>query len=80
MPADPATRRCAGLSALVPGAMVGADESTWLDVIHKMDEVHAQPVRDEQRRIVGTQGALCRARVSGAANPQLNPGRIKQPC
>ncbi|OYV02048.1 MAG: PAS domain-containing sensor histidine kinase [Burkholderiales bacterium PBB5] len=34
---------------LLPGsdALEGVDEGTWLDVIHKMDEVYSQLVRDE---------------------------------
>jgi len=37
-----------GLDRLVPHAgMEGVDESTWLDVIHKMDEVYSQLVHDE---------------------------------
>jgi len=41
-------RRSLGLAGLVPhGAMEGVDESTWLDVIHKMDEVYSQLVHDE---------------------------------
>ena len=39
------------LGQLLPGsgagAMDGVDESTWLDVIQKMDEVYSQLVRDE---------------------------------
>ncbi len=42
-PALPAFQRPA-----VPGAeLAGMDESTWLDVIHKMDEVYTQLVADE---------------------------------
>ena len=38
-----------GRTALPPGAegLEGVDEATWLDVIHKMDEVYSQLVRDE---------------------------------
>lgn len=40
--------RSLGLEGLVPhGAIEGVDESTWLDVIHKMDEVYSQLVHDE---------------------------------
>ncbi len=40
--------RSLGLDALVPpGGIEGVDESTWLDVIHKMDEVYSQLVHDE---------------------------------
>ena len=36
------------LPALLPGAtMDGVDESTWLDVIQKMDEVYSQLIQDE---------------------------------
>ena len=36
------------LESLVPaGPIEGVDESTWLDVIHKMDEVYSQLVHDE---------------------------------
>lgn len=30
-----------------PAEIDGVDESTWLDVIHKMDEVYTQLVADE---------------------------------
>jgi len=37
-----------GFEGLVPrGGVEGVDESTWLDVIHKMDEVYSQLVHDE---------------------------------
>ncbi|MBA4176627.1 MAG: PAS domain-containing sensor histidine kinase [Leptothrix sp. (in: Bacteria)] len=40
--------RSLGLEGLVPhGGIEGVDESTWLDVIHKMDEVYSQLVHDE---------------------------------
>ncbi len=40
--------RSLGLEGLVPHAgLEGVDESTWLDVIHKMDEVYSQLVHDE---------------------------------
>ena len=42
---DPA--RSPGLAALVPRGIDGVDESTWLDVIQKMDEVYSQLVHDE---------------------------------
>ncbi len=32
---------------LPPGQMEGVDESTWLDVIHKMDEVYTRLINDE---------------------------------
>ena len=37
------------LALLPPGTegLEGVDEATWLDVIHKMDEVYSQLVRDE---------------------------------
>ena len=31
----------------MPVGAEGMDESTWLDVIHKMDEVYSQLLRDE---------------------------------
>lgn len=31
----------------VPGQLEGVDESTWLDVIHKMDEVYSKLIEDE---------------------------------
>jgi len=37
----------ARLAALPTPDMEGVDESTWLDVIHKMDEVYSQLVADE---------------------------------
>ncbi len=37
-----------GLESLLPrGPLEGVDESTWLDVIHKMDEVYSQLIHDE---------------------------------
>jgi two-component system sensor histidine kinase HupT/HoxJ len=37
-----------GLEDLMPhGSMEGVDESTWLDVIQKMDEVYSQLIQDE---------------------------------
>lgn len=36
-----------GLPERAPGELGGVDESTWLDVIHKMDEVYSQLVADE---------------------------------
>jgi two-component system sensor histidine kinase HupT/HoxJ len=40
--------RSLGLEGLVPhGNIEGVDESTWLDVIHKMDEVYSQLVQDD---------------------------------
>ena len=39
------TARTSPASGLSP--MEGVDESTWLDVIHKMDEVYSQLVADE---------------------------------
>jgi two-component system sensor histidine kinase HupT/HoxJ len=48
---DPSIKRpgrSLGLEGLVPhGGIEGVDESTWLDVIHKMDEVYSQLVHDE---------------------------------
>jgi two-component system sensor histidine kinase HupT/HoxJ len=35
------------LPALPPSDLAGVDEATWLDVIHKMDEVYSQLVADE---------------------------------
>ncbi|MDP2368453.1 sensor histidine kinase [Rhodoferax sp.] len=35
------------LQALPPGELEGVDEATWLDVIHKMDEVYSKLVADE---------------------------------
>jgi two-component system, NtrC family, sensor histidine kinase HupT/HoxJ len=44
----PPSSRGHGLAGLVPpGPIEGVDESTWLDVIHKMDEVYSQLVHDE---------------------------------
>jgi len=47
----PSTRRKPpgrSLESLVPaGPIEGVEESTWLDVIHKMDEVYSQLVHDE---------------------------------
>ena len=42
-PAKPDSRRPLG----VEGLATGVDESVWLDVIHKMDEVYTQLVADE---------------------------------
>jgi two-component system sensor histidine kinase HupT/HoxJ len=48
MPGASPTPRAPDLAALVPGGpMEGVDESTWLDVIQKMDEVYSQLVHDE---------------------------------
>jgi len=55
MPADrpstalpPGAPDLAALANLTPGgALEGVDESTWLDVIQKMDEVYSQLVQDE---------------------------------
>jgi two-component system sensor histidine kinase HupT/HoxJ len=33
--------------ASTPGQLEGVDESTWLDVIHKMDEVYSKLIEDE---------------------------------
>jgi two-component system, NtrC family, sensor histidine kinase HupT/HoxJ len=48
---DPTSKpagRGPGLEGLLPrGGVEGVDESTWLDVIHKMDEVYSQLVHDE---------------------------------
>jgi two-component system sensor histidine kinase HupT/HoxJ len=44
------TRRAAppqSPAATVPTRLEGVDEATWLDVIHKMDEVYSQLVADE---------------------------------
>ena len=47
-PTYPPPARSLGLEDLVPhGSMDGVDESTWLDVIRKMDEVYSQLVLDE---------------------------------
>ncbi len=35
------------LTHLAPGELDGVDEATWMDVIHKMDEVYSQLVTDE---------------------------------
>jgi two-component system sensor histidine kinase HupT/HoxJ len=35
------------LQATVPGQLEGVDESTWLDVIQKMDEVYSRLIEDE---------------------------------
>lgn len=42
-----ASGRSLGIEGLLPHGMDGVDESTWLDVIHKMDEVYSQLVHDE---------------------------------
>ncbi len=40
--------RLQGLESLMPhGPMEGVDESTWMDVIQKMDEVYSQLIHDE---------------------------------
>jgi two-component system sensor histidine kinase HupT/HoxJ len=40
--------RAPGLETLMPnGPLEGVDESVWLDVIHKMDEVYSQLIDDE---------------------------------
>ncbi|MBH2010753.1 MAG: PAS domain-containing protein [Xanthomonadaceae bacterium] len=45
---DVAHGRPPGLESLMPGnAMEGLDESTWVDVIQKMDEVYSQLIDDE---------------------------------
>ena len=46
---DPASpSRPPGLESLMPGgALEGVDESTWVDVIQKMDEVYSQLIHDE---------------------------------
>ncbi len=47
-PQDKPPGRSLGVEAFLNrGAMDGVDESTWLDVIHKMDEVYSQLVHDE---------------------------------
>jgi two-component system, NtrC family, sensor histidine kinase HupT/HoxJ len=40
-------RRLPAAPNKTPGDLNGVDESTWLDVIHKMDEVYTQLVADE---------------------------------
>jgi two-component system, NtrC family, sensor histidine kinase HupT/HoxJ len=45
-PTSPASRP-PGLPVLPATELEGVDESTWLDVIHKMDEVYSQLVADE---------------------------------
>jgi two-component system, NtrC family, sensor histidine kinase HupT/HoxJ len=45
---DSATPRATGLQDLIPhGPIEGVDESTWMDVIQKMDEVYSQLILDE---------------------------------
>ncbi len=46
-PARPPSASGKALDALNPQALDGVDESTWVDVIHKMDEVYQQLVADE---------------------------------
>jgi two-component system sensor histidine kinase HupT/HoxJ len=46
-PSPPPPPRGHVLEGLVPHGIDGVDESTWLDVIHKMDEVYSQLVHDE---------------------------------
>ena len=43
----PPSASAPALHALTPQALDGVDESTWVDVIHKMDEVYQQLVADE---------------------------------
>ena len=47
MSPSPLPSRPAGLPKLPASELEGVDESTWLDVIHKMDEVYSQLVHDE---------------------------------
>ncbi|GCL62524.1 sensor histidine kinase [Pseudaquabacterium pictum] len=48
MPDGTLPSRTPDLTALLPGGTLdGVEESTWLDVIQKMDEVYSQLVRDE---------------------------------
>ncbi len=48
LPANTPTPRPQGLERLMPsGPMEGVDESTWMDVIQKMDEVYSQLIHDE---------------------------------
>ncbi len=49
-PAVPSTPRPGRIIDLETPVLVGVDENTWLDVIHKMDEVYAQLVADEIAR------------------------------
>lgn len=51
LPSSPENKtpsRTQGLESLIPlGPMEGVDESTWMDVIQKMDEVYSQLIHDE---------------------------------
>jgi len=48
LPANTPAPRPQGLERLMPnGPMEGVDESTWMDVIQKMDEVYSQLIHDE---------------------------------
>jgi two-component system sensor histidine kinase HupT/HoxJ len=49
MSSAPRPTSASGIDApgATPARMEGVDESTWLDVIHKMDEVYSQLVADE---------------------------------
>jgi two-component system, NtrC family, sensor histidine kinase HupT/HoxJ len=45
---DSAIPRATGLQDLIPNVPIeGVDESTWMDVIQKMDEVYSQLILDE---------------------------------
>ncbi len=47
-PADASPIRATSLQGLMPhGPMEGVNESTWIDVIQKMDEVYSQLIHDE---------------------------------
>jgi two-component system, NtrC family, sensor histidine kinase HupT/HoxJ len=52
VPDDPSLPRPVSTPALpaAESALTGVDENTWLDVIHKMDEVYAQLLADEAAR------------------------------